>query len=312
MNNANFIAVDFETATPQRAACQIGIVVVKEGKIVDKVSRLIQPPKNKYSDRCIKVHGITPDMTANLPTFDILWNEIKDYFERNFIVAHNAAFDLDVLYKSLDTYNIPHPIFMGTTCTYQLSGLSLEDACNKYDILLNNHHDGACDAEACAKLFLKYLNGEINFQRKNKFDIEDDIIIEDDESNPFGIKLSFNRYSGKDIEKEYLCEDPLAFIDEDIISNLTPLSCFQDKKFIITGETLFDRERAYKIITSLGGKKSSSVCKSLDYVIIGKEPGPKKMKKIEELINNGYNINILFESDFLSLLKSSVKLENNE
>lgn len=30
MNNANFIAIDFETATPKRMPCQIGLVVVKE------------------------------------------------------------------------------------------------------------------------------------------------------------------------------------------------------------------------------------------------------------------------------------------
>lgn len=64
MKNANFIAVDFETATPQRAACQIGIVVVKEGVITEKVSHLIQPPNNKYSKNCINVHGITPEMTT--------------------------------------------------------------------------------------------------------------------------------------------------------------------------------------------------------------------------------------------------------
>lgn len=307
MKNTNFIAIDFETATPKRAACQIGIAVVKEGNIVEKISRLIQPPKNKYSDNCIKVHGITPDTTINSPTFDIVWNEIKEYFEGNFVIAHNAAFDIDVLHKSLDAYNIPYPILMGTACTYQLSGMSLEDACDMYDIPLCKHHDGGCDAEACAQLFLKYLNGEINFQKKNESDIEDFIEIENNESNPLGIRISYRKYSKYEIEKEYLPEDSLACISDEIISTLTPLPFFQDKKFIITGETDFDRERAYKIISFLGGKKSSSVCKSLDYAIIGKEPGPKKMEKLEELIEEGFDIQMLTENDFVSLVKSSLK-----
>lgn len=38
MKNANFIAIDFETATTStRMPCQIGIVVVKEGQIVDRI-----------------------------------------------------------------------------------------------------------------------------------------------------------------------------------------------------------------------------------------------------------------------------------
>lgn len=89
MKNVNFIAIDFETATTQRTACQVGITVVKEGEIVKKISRFIQPPANQYSKQCIKVHGITPDITADSPTFDIIWNDIKEYFEGNFIVAHN-------------------------------------------------------------------------------------------------------------------------------------------------------------------------------------------------------------------------------
>lgn len=36
MINTNFIAVDFETATNSRMACQIGIVVVEKGILEDQ------------------------------------------------------------------------------------------------------------------------------------------------------------------------------------------------------------------------------------------------------------------------------------
>lgn len=36
MKNANFIAFDFETATMQHAACQLGIAIVKEGEVVKR------------------------------------------------------------------------------------------------------------------------------------------------------------------------------------------------------------------------------------------------------------------------------------
>lgn len=321
MKNANFIAIDFETATPQRAACQIGIVVVKEGCVVEKVGKFIQPPNNKYSSRCIKVHGITPDMTIDSPTFDTVWNEIKEYFEGNFIVAHNAAFDIDVLRKSLDTYHIPHPVFMGTACTYQLLGMSLEDACFKYDISLCHHHEGVCDAEACALLFLKYLKGEIKIPKDENIEIEEYIEIENSEVNSL-FRVSYSRRSthderrysssSKSFKQEDLCNDPFGEITDEVISTLTPSPFFQNKKFIITGWTSFDRERAYKIITSLGGKKSSSICKSLDYAIIGECPGAKKMEKLHELKDEGFDIGIFTYEDFISLIKSSLKTNCNE
>lgn len=37
MNTHSFTAVDFETATSDRMICEIGIVVVKDNKIVKKI-----------------------------------------------------------------------------------------------------------------------------------------------------------------------------------------------------------------------------------------------------------------------------------
>ncbi|KAK3582379.1 hypothetical protein CHS0354_023923 [Potamilus streckersoni] len=66
-----FTAIDFETATGVRTSiCQVGIVRVENGRTVNTLSRLVQPPNNYYSDWCIDIHGITPDKTENAPTFD--------------------------------------------------------------------------------------------------------------------------------------------------------------------------------------------------------------------------------------------------
>ncbi len=294
IHNANFIAIDFETATPQRAACQIGIVVVKGGNIVKEIIHLIQPPQNKYSDRCIKVHGITPELTANSPTFDILWNDIREYFEGNFIVAHNAAFDLDVLYKSLDAYQIPYPIFMGTACTYHITGLSLQDACTKYNVNLCDHHDGLCDSRASAQLFLMYLNGEFY----------DDFIREytDDCTRVYDNNIPSELFT----IKENPIHDPFAVLIDSVISSLNPLPLFSNKRFIITGNTIFDRDLAYDIIKKLGGKKSSSVSKSLDYAIIGEFPGPKKIQQLNELKEEGYSVKTLSDIEFVDFIKSTL------
>lgn len=45
-NGLNFIAIDFETATPKRASiCEVGICVVRNGEVVETRSWLVQPKR---------------------------------------------------------------------------------------------------------------------------------------------------------------------------------------------------------------------------------------------------------------------------
>lgn len=157
----NFTAIDFETATrSDRMPCQIGVVVVRNGEIVKRICRLIQPPYNKYSNACISVHGITPNQTIDEPCFASVWKDIEGYFINSFIVAHNAAFDIDVLQRALEYYGIELPNISGCACTMDINNkLSLAKACDLYGINLQAHHDALCDAECCANLYLCYTQG---------------------------------------------------------------------------------------------------------------------------------------------------------
>ena len=283
MKNANFIAIDFETATMKRSACQLGIIVVKDGEIVKKINYLIKPPRNIYTPQCVAVHGITPEKTANSPTFDKVWEEVREYFESNFVVAHNIKFDLDVLYKSLDKYNLPYPIFMGQACTYEMTGLSLEDACKKYDIPLCNHHDGECDAEACARLFMKYLNGDMDFQTKVP-------VQQEQPSNK--ASESSGRYH-QQLRGDVLKKD---------LSEADPNNPFYDKKVVITGVFDIDRSELADKLKKMGADIDTGITKRTNFVLIGEEAGPKKLEKIKELQEEGIDIQLIFEEELKEIL----------
>ncbi len=126
METNSFIAVDFETATFSKMACQIGVTIVENGVIKGTAVDYIQPPGNKYEMGCIKVHHINPEMTINTPTFDKIWPYYKELFENYPIVAHNAAFDESVLRTNLEYYGIPHQHIAKFICTYQIYSLSLD------------------------------------------------------------------------------------------------------------------------------------------------------------------------------------------
>ena len=45
----DFAAIDFETANGKRTSvCSVGVVIVRNGKIVKKIYRLIRPCPNRY------------------------------------------------------------------------------------------------------------------------------------------------------------------------------------------------------------------------------------------------------------------------
>ncbi len=160
--NQTFTAIDFETANPCRTSiCQVGIVCVENGLIVEEISLLVQPPQNKYQWRYfIETHGITAAETQNSPAFAEIWHQIKHCIEGRKVVAHNGfSFDFDVLGKTLRHYGIPEPEYE-KCCTYRIYGEGLASLSEKHNIPLN-HHDALSDARACAVLYLKHLNSQV-------------------------------------------------------------------------------------------------------------------------------------------------------
>jgi len=71
---------------------------------------------------------------------------------------------------------------------------------------------------------------------------------------------------------------------------------FEGKTFVLTGAlSRFTRDKASRLIESLGGKTSSSVSKKTSYVVVGEDAG-SKLRKAQEL-----GITILNEEEFIEL-----------
>lgn len=154
---ATFTALDFETAHYARTSiCQVGLVRVETGVVVQELTLLVQPPGNYYLDSFTDIHGIGSGDTASAPTFAEVWPRVAPLISGQTVVAHNGpSFDFDVLRKTLAHYNLPVPAFEGI-CTYRIYRKSLADLCVEHEIALK-HHDALSDARACACLYLKSL-----------------------------------------------------------------------------------------------------------------------------------------------------------
>ncbi|NLY74857.1 MAG: hypothetical protein GX075_06100 [Firmicutes bacterium] len=280
---ACFTAIDFETAQgPRWSICQIGLIRVKNGEIKHTYSQLIKPPGNKYSRENTLVHGINSSITKNSPIFPDIWKEIKVYIENQLVVAHNIEFDIDCLIKTLTYYNIDIPKF-DIDCTFRKTGLSLVDLCQAFNIELENHHNAIQDALACSKVYLRLLNGDTpDLSKIKRMKAKNKIYERPGHERLKGDLLKPNR-------------------DKDIANINNP---FYGKKVVFTGVLLsMNREEAARIIKKLGADIDTNITAKTNYVIVGIDPGPLKMRKIEMYNNEGSSIQIIKEDEFLNMIK---------
>lgn len=160
-----FVAIDFETANANRAsACSIGLVTVKDGKIIDEYYSLIKPKIMYFNKENIDIHGITPEMVKDAPNFEQIWPEIFKRLQGKQVVAHFAKFDMNVLRNVLHAYYLPLPTF-NYICTWVLSKkafLGLEhyslDYVARHIGFKFEHHHALEDARACAAIMTEVIN----------------------------------------------------------------------------------------------------------------------------------------------------------
>ena len=159
----DFAAIDFETANHERSSvCSVGIVVVKNGEIINKLYRLIQPEPNYYSYINTGVHGLSANDTDNAPVFPNVWKDIEPILGNLPLVAHNRPFDEACLKAVFRVYQMDYPDY-DFHCTLKASrrlfkGLpnhQLHTVANYCGYNMRNHHEALDDAYACAIIGLK-------------------------------------------------------------------------------------------------------------------------------------------------------------
>lgn len=161
----DFAAIDFETANYERTSvCSIGIVVVRDGMIVDSFYSLIQPEPNYYKYWCTQVHGLCREDTENAPIFPDVWAKIEPLIEGLPLVAHNRPFDESCLKAVFRCYQMDYPDyeFYDTLAASRrllpdLENHQLDTVAAACGFPMEHHHHALADAEACAHIAIKLL-----------------------------------------------------------------------------------------------------------------------------------------------------------
>lgn len=171
----DFAAIDFETANGKRSSvCSVGIVIVKNGTIVDRFYSLIRPKPNYYTQWTTAIHGLDHYDTDYEDNFPEVWNRISNKLRGLPLVAHNKPFDESCLKSVFMAYDMEYPDYE-FHCTLAASRRCMKlpnhklntvaSACG-YD--LEKHHHALADAEAASFVCLeicKRFGEEVMFKR---------------------------------------------------------------------------------------------------------------------------------------------------
>lgn len=177
----DYISIDIENPNARgNSICSIGIIVVKNKKVVDEKYSLINP-EDRFDVNNSNITGLNYFDVKDAPTFKEYWKSIKELFENNIIVGHNITYDLSVIAKALERYDIEVPIF-NYYCTLKLSrnfintnSYSLNSLCDLLNVNLEKHHNALEDAKASQKIF-EYLDYNNDIGTSEKFEFESKLL----------------------------------------------------------------------------------------------------------------------------------------
>jgi DNA polymerase-3 subunit epsilon len=255
------------------------------------------------------VHGITPDQVISAPTFADFWAHHGHTLSTYTFVAFNAAFDIYALQRALYLAGVPIPNIR-YACAMKLSRVffsleqyNLKSVANHLGITFN-HHNALEDAKATTAILQNLM------ERHNVDNIKPLMRIA-------GLPFSYTHSDSYDPESDKM-KSSTGYVKPAPIPVGTS-TYFQNKSVVFTGTlNYYLRSQAQDAVVAMGGTCKSSVSAKTDIVIVGLyekdtlKPGASigsKLEKTHQLIQQGYEIDILDENDFIEILSEG--LDNN-
>lgn len=158
----NFVCVDLETTglNPKTdRIIEIGMVKVREGKIVDQFSSLINP-RQQLEERIEQITGITQKELENQPLQKEILPQILEFLEEDVLLGHRVLFDYSFLKRAFTNEKIPFErkgidtLKIARKVVADCESKSLPKLCSHYGIEYRPHR-ALSDALATIELYRK-------------------------------------------------------------------------------------------------------------------------------------------------------------
>lgn len=264
---------------------EISLVKYSHGKKVDEFSSFVNPMM-PIPEQASSVNHITDSDVVSAPAFSEIWAEIQRFFDGTVVIGHNVTFDLGMIESNmpsnakelqvqyLDTISLSKKAFPGRS-SYRLESLAKD-----LGISDTQDHRAAADVDLTARLFEK-CRSEIMLEYKKKLSAR-----KEERQNKKAEKAATHGWS------------PL-------------LEC----NFVFTGEFSHEREKLESLLETVGANKRDNVNGKTSYLVTGNLHNlpqwalERKYQKAKQLMQEGKNIKIISEEDYIKLLHDTLELK---
>ena len=176
----DYVCVDIETSGIRAKwdkIIEIGAVKVRDGKIIDTFSELINPGI-AIPTYITDLTGITNDMLQGRPGIEQVLPRFITFTGDDYLLGHNVIFDYSFLKQNAMNLNLEFQksgmdtLKIARKTLPKLESRALDYLCTYYGIKDENHHRAFNDAEVTSKLYL-ILMEQFAAEQPNIFEPEE-------------------------------------------------------------------------------------------------------------------------------------------
>lgn len=229
--------------------------------------------------------GITSEMLSGAPKFEDIADALWNFLHNEILVGHNIHFDLNFLYDNLFAHNQSYILNNDFVDTMRIARLALPDL----------EHHRLIDLDDYFDIQSQHHRAESDCQTTT-------IVLQ--ELAKLVTNNAINLTPHKPVDLRTLTASQSSF---DIGHPLYNKHC------VFTGKLeRFIRKDAAQIVVNLGGYCENNINKRTNFLIVGdfdyvsniKDGKSTKLKKAEQLILKGQDLQIIPENDFYNMIEN--------
>jgi len=279
--------------------CQIGVAKFSDKQLIDEWSTLVDP-EDYFSETNVCVHGIEQCTVKGHPKFPEISEQLLTIIDDNLCVCH-THFDRVSICRAFIKYNL-NSVELSWLDSSQIvrmvwddlayKGYGLKNVCNKIGYEFK-HHDALEDAKASGYVLIAALQESPIEERIWKRLINKSTHFEQP------VKTGSNRFT---FDKE-----------KNVKRDANPEGKLFGEVVVFTGDLVISRSETANLAANIGCRVDLGVTKRTTILVVGDQDVTKlaghekssKQRKAEKLAANGQQIRIIWEKDFIGLVKSA-------
>ncbi len=297
--NVRFVALDVETANADAASiCQIGIALVDASGAMETFSFFIDP-EDEFASFNTRLHGISAASVAGCPNFPMVFEPLRAFLARHPLVQH-STFDERAIAAACAAYRLPAPdlrwhnsVQAARTAWPELRGNGGHGlgSLKTHLGLQFQHHDAAEDAKAAAQVVLLA-------EQKTGADFFDGS-LQKVRVTPGAAPVKARQSGG--------------YFPKSVAREGNPRGRLFGHAACFSGDLTISREDAARMAAEAGVTVKASVSRKVSMLVVGRYAMSggadgylsTKHRRAVELKEQGHEIHVLSEDEFLEILRGA-------